>query len=279
MTPSEAYVRVFEPGPAQGFRSAPSKTRAALSNGSSLRDRAITADASATIDVNLALFWRELVSGLCRVTDSFFTEERCYLILAPTLGAPDSPIAGRRREILESVLCGRGQKNIAMDLKLAPSTIALNARLALVSMGIYCKPSRVHPLLMLAAKCESEHIGALSAALSFVQQDAQQFRVVSMPRPDRRLTAALPPAELSVVRLLIEGQCYAEIARNRGTSERTIANQITAVFRRLRVSGRSELLHRLFLAEGSGQSPLPEPLTETIAPPSPALPPGTQHSA
>jgi DNA-binding CsgD family transcriptional regulator len=103
--------------------------------------------------------------------------------------------------------------------------------------------------------------------------------VASMPRPDRRLHAALPPAELSVVRLLIEGQCYAEIARNRGTSVRTIANQITAVFRRLRVSGRSELLHRLFLAEGSGKSPMPEPPSVTIIPPLPALGPDSQRSA
>jgi DNA-binding NarL/FixJ family response regulator len=248
----------------------------------SLRDKAVSADALASIDVGLALIWRELVGGSCRVNDSFFTEERCYLVLTPTLGAERAPIEGRRRDILESVLCGLGQKNIAMDLKLAPSTIALNARLGLVSMGIYCKPSRVHPLLMLAAKCSNPRTTQLAARLSFIQHDSEQLRVIAMPRPDRRLTTALPPAELAVVRMLIEGRCYAEIATGRGTSVRTIANQITAVFRRMRVSGRGELLHRLFLAEGSGRSPMPEPPTETLAPPAssrPAAPAAARHSA
>jgi DNA-binding CsgD family transcriptional regulator len=57
----------------------------------------------------------------------------------------------------------------------------------------------------------------------------------------------LPAAELAVIRQLVEGHSYAEIAAERGTSTRTIANQITAVFRRLRVSGRNELVQRLFL--------------------------------
>jgi DNA-binding NarL/FixJ family response regulator len=224
------------------------------------------ADAEAQIDINLALFWRELMSGLCTVVDGIFTEERCYLLLAPTLGTPEHPIEGRRRDILEAVLCGEGQKNIAMDQGLAPSTVALNARLALESLGLTCKPSRVHPLLMLAARASRDPHSSLAATLSFVQQGDAQLRVVAMARPDRRLAKLLPPAELAVVRALVEGQCYAEIAKARGTSTRTIANQITAVFRRMRVSGRSQLLERLFFAEGPARSVAPQPLLQTIAP-------------
>lgn len=269
MTPSEAYVRVLSPIHAEGWSSVP-PSRGAEEAEPSLRDQAITADAAAQIDVSLALFWRELMSGLCTVLDGFFTDERCYLILAPTLGL--RPIEGRRREILEAVLCGDGQKNIAMDKGLAPSTVALNARLGLESMGLHCKPSRVHPLLMLAARAGREQNGALAATLSFFQRGSEQLRVVAAPRPDRRLVKALPPAELAVVRALIEGHCYAEIAEHRGTSTRTIANQITAVFRRMRVSGRSELLERLFFADGPSRSlPVRTP-RETIAPlPSTAL--------
>lgn len=39
---------------------------------------------------------------------------------------------------------------------------------------------------------------------------------------------------------------YSEIARRRGTSTRTIANQLSAAFRRHGVSGRCELILRLF---------------------------------
>jgi DNA-binding NarL/FixJ family response regulator len=276
MTPSEAYVRVLSPTDTEGWSSKPPRQSAGEAE-PSLRDRAIAADAVAQIDVNLALFWRELMSGLCTVVDGFFTSERCYLILAPTLGK--RPLEGRRREILEAVLCGDGQKNIAMEKGLAPSTVALNARLGLESIGLLCKPSRVHPLLMLAARAGRAQSGSLAATLSFVERGSEQLRVVAAPRPDRRLTG-VPPAELAVVRALIEGQCYAEIAEHRGTSTRTIANQITAVFRRMRVSGRSELLQRLFFADAPSRSLQVRAPLETIAPPLPrALPPRSRRSA
>jgi DNA-binding NarL/FixJ family response regulator len=67
-----------------------------------------------------------------------------------------------------------------------------------------------------------------------------------VPRPERALAKELSCAEFAVVRSFIEGDCYATIARRRGTSERTVANQIASIFRRLHVSGRAELLSRLF---------------------------------
>jgi DNA-binding NarL/FixJ family response regulator len=161
-----------------------------------------------------------------------------------------SPVDERRRQILEAVLRGQGQKNVATGLRLAASTIALNSRLALRHIGVAAKPSRVHPLLMLSAVAAGESSSTTAAAISFVNLHGEQLRVVAMPRPDRRLAEILPPAELAAVQSLIEGRSYAEIARARGTSTRTIANQITAVFRRMGVSGRSELLQRLFYSEG-----------------------------
>lgn len=274
MTPSEAYVRVLSPT-AEDWSLLPARREPQVAQ-LSLKEQAIAADAAAQIDVSLALFWRELMSGLCTVIDGFFTEDRCYLVLTPTLGK--RPIEGRRREILEAVLCGDGQKNIAIESKLAPSTVALNARLGLQSMGLTCKPSRVHPLLMLAARAARDQNGSLAATLSFFQRGSDQLRVVAAPRPDRRLSRALPPAELAVVRALIEGQCYAEIAEQRGTSTRTIANQITAVFRRMRVSGRSELLERLFFADSPSRSMPMRTACEPLSPQTQAGP-RTRRSA
>jgi DNA-binding NarL/FixJ family response regulator len=218
-----------------------------------LRELAVVADHASTMDISLALLWRELVHGICHVVDDFFTDDRCYVILAEAAG-PVEPLEGRRLAILEAVLCGYGQKTVAIDLDLAPSTIALNARLGLQYLGLSCKPSRVHPLLMVAAKAGAKSDGTLAGTLSRMVIGEQQLRVVALPRPDRRLFKVLPPAELAVIRLLIEGYCYEEMARLRGTATRTVANQITAVFRRMRVSGRSELLSRLFFSEGLERS-------------------------
>lgn len=241
-----------------------------------LRRAAIAADASTTTDIHLALLWRELSRGVSAVFDGFFTDERCYLVLA--LQEKPAPIEGRRLQILELVLGGSRQKNIAIDLDLAPSTVALNSRLALASMGLPDKPSRAHPLLMLAARASGVQSPQLpnSARCSVIRaEDGRELRVVAMQRPDFGLAQLLPGAELAVIRSLVEGLCYREIARQRGTSPRTIANQISAVFRRLRVSGRNELVQRLFIETASGQavkasqasapSPSPDP---------PSRPPG-----
>lgn len=203
-------------------------------------------DSRTTVHLSLSLLWRELTRGLCKVVDGFFTPTRCLLVTTPTASAV--PFEGRRLRIVESILCGVGQKSVAIEMNLAPSTVALNARLALESLGIYTKPSRVHPLVMLSAVAARSQDPTATGALSYLTTEPA-LRVISIRRPDAGLELSLPPAELAVIRCLVEGASYEEIARRRGTSTRTIANQITAVFRRLRVSGRSELLLRLFAEE------------------------------
>ena len=227
-----------------GVTHAPAPLSPPVDKGPGLRDAARAADARASIELSLPLLWRELTRGLCRIVDGFFTPSRCLLVTSPTQNAV--PLAGRRLHVVEAILTGLGQKRIAIELGLAPSTVALNARLALEALGAHTRPSRVHPLLMLSALASrAQHPGA-AGALSYLDDEQASLRVISIPRPDGPLESTLPPAELAVIRSLVEGVSYAEIARRRGTSSRTIANQITAVFRRMKVSGRSELLLRLF---------------------------------
>jgi DNA-binding CsgD family transcriptional regulator len=70
------------------------------------------------------------------------------------------------------------------------------------------------------------------------------YRWVLLPRPDVDLWTGLSPAEADVARMLLEGRTHAEIAALRGTSMRTVANQLAASFQKLHVSGRSQLLSR-----------------------------------
>lgn len=231
----------------------------------------IAADAQTASEIDLALTWRDLVQGSCTVVGSFFDVARCGLLLSARQPR-EKALSGRRLEVLESVLCGIGQNCVAIDLQLAASTVALNARQALEALGVSGRPSRVHPLLMLAAKAGRERTLA-SASLSFVSSPFGEVQVVGIPRPERRLSGVLPAAELEVISMLVQGCCYAEISQRRGTSERTIANQIAAVFKRLNVSGRSELIQRLFMLDGVASRPAP---ATTPPPGSSALPP-TAH--
>lgn len=212
----------------------------------SVQRLAVAADARASTEVSLSQLFGDLTRGRCHVVEEFFSETRCFLVVSFAREARFEPIEGRRLEILERVLGGMRQKNIALDFDLAASTVALNARLALEALGVSGKPSRMHPLLMLAARAAARGVNVDARCASVAGPDGE-LRVVSLARPDQGLDRDLPSAELAVVRSLIEGCSYEEIAAARGTSTRTVANQISAVFRRLRVSGRSELVHRLFL--------------------------------
>ena len=224
-----------------------------------MRDEAVSSDALSDAQVPLALFWQALKSGVCRVVDTFFTSSRCYVITAGVACHAEPALEGRRLEILERILSGTVQKSVALDMDLAPSTIALNARLGLRNLGLLCRPSRVHPLVMLAAKASRDSDMTVTGSLSVVFPNGVSLRAISVARPDAQLSGVLPPAELAVIRELVEGLCYEEISRRRGTSQRTIANQVGAVFRRKRVSGRNDLVHCLFEESRMKRTMLPPP--------------------
>jgi DNA-binding CsgD family transcriptional regulator len=240
-----AVVALLKPHDAPRLGLVPTRPRPD-SAAEGLKQRAEAADANASAEMQLALLWEQLRSGIRRVVYADFSESRCYVVLAPDGDASFGPVRSKRLQILESVLCSNGQKTVAIDLALAPSTVALNARLGLESLGVHSKASRVHPLLILAAKAARDNDTTLTGRLSSMSTERGSLSIVSIQSPDRLLRGRLPPAELSVIANLLQGATYREIAFLRGTSTRTIANQITAVFRRLRVSGRNELVHQLF---------------------------------
>lgn len=230
-------------------------------------------DHRACAQIELAPIWQELVQGYASVEVTFFSSTRCGVVLAAAAPPATPPLAGRRLEIIESILTGASQNQIAIEMAVAASTVALHARLALESLGVPGRPSRVHPLLMLAATLSRQRITA-SGSLGFMRVGERELRVVGIPRPDRCLADILPTAEREVVGYLFEGCCYAEIAQRRRTAERTIANQIAAVFKRLRVSGRAELVQRLFVLDHA----VPPPPPPSPAPPTPpTLPPTVRY--
>ncbi len=69
----------------------------------------------------------------------------------------------------------------------------------------------------------------------------QQRLTLTYPSPRWTLPAVLTSAEAGVVLALIEGASHREVALARGTAERTVANQVASIFRKLRVRSRLEL--------------------------------------
>ena len=216
------------------------------------REVAILAERLTDNRIALAEVWQQLTSGRTQVVDSFVSDERCYFLLTPLLpGEQCSGLSERRRCILENLLCGQSVKALAYDLGLSHSTVSQEAKAALQHFGMECTPCRANPLLAMLARAAVDSLLNRCARIACFSDAERMFRVIGAARPEGGLAPILPPAEFAVVRGLLEGRNYLEIAANRGTSTRTVANQLAAAFRKLGVSGRGSLLNHVVSAGDS----------------------------
>lgn len=71
-----------------------------------------------------------------------------------------------------------------------------------------------------------------------------EYAVWSEPAPEAAAPPRLTPAERAVLELLLRGASNADIARQRRSSVRTVANQVASVFRKYGVHSRAELVTR-----------------------------------
>lgn len=183
------------------------------------------------------------------------------------LGVPAGGLRHRDIEILEQALLCGVRKTVAVDVGLSCSSIAVILQSCFRFMGLDCLPSRIPGLVVTAAHAR-RHPGTPGGSFLKAARGREYPRhTVTVRRPDAALKDWLAPAELAVIRLLIEGMSYAEIATERKTSIRTVANQIASGFRRLDVSGRAELLC-LLARWGLDSAPPPRRRTP-IPPPAP----------
>lgn len=165
---------------------------------SDLRSAAVQAErfgAEAALDC----VWQDLVQGTQRVTDAFFTEDRCFLVLAAA-GATAGVLAGRRRHVLEKLLGGQNAKSLAFELGVALSTISQDAKLGLGQLGFARTAGRAHPLLVMSARASSSPAPSSSGRAGWFTHAHETYRVVGAQRPDEHLGPILPPAEFAVVR-------------------------------------------------------------------------------
>ena len=78
-------------------------------------------------------------------------------------------------------------------------------------------------------------------SVGFVKVDGQQLAVIEVPTTSSLPVSKLTPTEQQVLALLLAGKTSREIAAERSVAERTVINQISAIYRKFGVSGRAEL--------------------------------------
>lgn len=75
-------------------------------------------------------------------------------------------------------------------------------------------------------------------------QDGDELIVIDFPLSQSEAPPQLTPAEKAVYERLLAGDSYQDIADVRGTSVRTVANQVASIFGKLGVGSRAELIAR-----------------------------------
>jgi len=174
------------------------------------------------------------------VVTQFTTDDRHYLVVKSQRAPHKQPEV----ELLLRTLLGERQKVVALDTELSPSTITTRLSSSLASMGFPPRPARVPILLVATAAVAAGRIGTPAARLTRATTPEGEFAILSTTRLDAHLRLILTPAEWLVARLLVDGLSHREIAARRGSTTRTVANQVASIFRKLEVSGRRELLLR-----------------------------------
>lgn len=174
--------------------------------------------------------WAALVAGRWSLLDSFTAAGTRYIVAHenPNGGETLRALSPREQSALELTLAGRSGKWIGFEMGLSESVVARTLRAALHKLG-----------------------AADAAALSGVRnaqfepfEDLNAGVELAFARlmPAAFVHASLSNAERAIVDELLGGKGIAAIARERGTSPRTVAHQITSTYQKLGVSSRRELL-------------------------------------
>jgi DNA-binding CsgD family transcriptional regulator len=80
--------------------------------------------------------------------------------------------------------------------------------------------------------------------LIVLESEDENVVILSFALPEGTNSTRLSPAESEVVKLVLEGRSNDEIAATRGTTRRTVANQVSSLLGKLGVRSRLELIAR-----------------------------------
>ena len=186
--------------------------------------------------IDLAALWSGLRAGKLYVVSSHYASDSCWAVIEERRHtiAPSA----RAMAVLERVLGGEAQKVVAYELGRAVATIASYCSQALKAIAYEHNSARA-PILLVIAATAARGACVPKAKRERVLDDGSWLIRVAVP--GRNLAQRLSPGEWDVARAAIEGKSHAEIARARGTSPRTIANQLASVFGKTGIYGCAAL--------------------------------------
>jgi DNA-binding CsgD family transcriptional regulator len=173
--------------------------------------------------------WTPLVDGRWSLVDSFERNGKRWVLAVPNLPHVRDPraLSPMERTVFSLVVRGRQNKTIAFELGISEGTVAAYLRDVRYKLGAATVAAAV------ATTVERRDVTLGDTALVALVCDVDDS------------TAGLTGAERAVLELAVLGHSNVEIARRRGSSVRTVANQLASVYGKLNVGSRRELRARL----------------------------------
>lgn len=177
--------------------------------------------------------WEALLQRRWTLLDEFDADGRRWVLAWDNPGAEGDPRAldARERTVLAHTLGGVPTRDTADELGVAKSTVSRLLGGALRKLGR-------NDLVSLA---RWQH-HAQQGALLDLPLGPGGLRAIGIPHGVADAVEPLSAAERSVLAALLAGRSNREISGARGTSERTVANQVRAIFDKLGVGSRRELV-------------------------------------
>jgi DNA-binding CsgD family transcriptional regulator len=184
-----------------------------------------------------------LMTGRLRLSQIVRQDTTIFVRVERHAGAKSSTLTPRERRVFALLLSGRSQKQIAYDVGVSFTTVNTHVQSGLRKLGL----GRSEHAIVVAAALAAGGGGRLwldSPAPTLESCPAgEDLRLrIELSRSALRI---LTQAEREVALLVVDGSTNAEIGSVRGSSPRTVANQVASVFRKLEAHGRLELVRRL----------------------------------
>jgi DNA-binding CsgD family transcriptional regulator len=181
--------------------------------------------------------WHGLVDGRWSLVDRFDTDGKRFVVAVKNDPAHPDPrgLTPGERQVAEYVGMGRSTKEIGYILGVSDAAVTNST-------------ARVEQKLGLSSRAEITSFFAQSGLrrrLAEVAFAEEQLLIGAYPLIDATSVSCLTQAEREVTAQIIAGSTNFDIAARRGSSVRTIANQINSIFTKLNVRSRSELAARL----------------------------------
>ena len=176
--------------------------------------------------------WHELQDGSWSVVDQVDHDQRRFLLTRRNASPGDRAFTKREREVIALSSHGHANKVIAFELGITPSTVSTHLSRAAAKLGMSSRYEIMQTCVALASS---------DVAVKYVDHAGERYAVLALPI-ELRIPVVLSPAQREVAVLVFQGLSNAAIAKVRKTSVRTVANQIAAILRKLKVGSRAQLI-------------------------------------